>query len=256
MNPPPPHTSCCIEASGLGRVYQTGEVSLRALHGVDLRIFQGEFLAIMGASGSGKSTLMNLLGCLDRPDTGRFLLNGRDISRLGTRELAAVRNQMLGFVFQSFHLLPRASAWENVELPLYYADPPIPSRERRRRAREALEHVGLGERLLHRPNQLSGGQQQRIAIARALVTSPKIVFADEPTGNLDTRTSLEILALFQDLNRAGLTLLMVTHEPDIAAYASRFLGLRDGRIVSDHANASPRSAAGDLAAMPGPDEQV
>jgi putative ABC transport system ATP-binding protein len=220
---------------------------LHALREVNLRILPGEFLAILGASGSGKSTLMNLLGCLDRPTSGVYLLEGVDVARLSGRELAAVRNAKLGFVFQSFYLLPRASAVENVELPLFYSDPPVKGPERRRRAVAALERVGLGERLTHRPSQLSGGQQQRIAIARALVAGPEIVFADEPTGNLDTHTSLEIMELFQDLNTSGITLLMVTHEPDIAAYAKRFLFLRDGRILSDRPNAVPRDARRDMA---------
>ncbi len=235
----------CIETRELGRTYRTGEVETHALRDVNLRVYRGEFLAILGASGSGKSTLMNLLGCLDRPSAGRYFLEGCDVAGLSGRELARVRNAKLGFVFQSFHLLARASAVENVELPLFYCDPPVSSPERHQRAIAALQRVGLGDRLSHRPSQLSGGQQQRIAIARALVAGPQIVFADEPTGNLDTHTSLEIMELFQELNAAGITLLMVTHEPDIAAYAKRFLVLRDGKILSDRLNDAPRDARSD-----------
>lgn len=239
----------CFLTQGLGRTYRAGEIELHALRDVDLRVEWGEFLAILGASGSGKSTLMNLLGCLDRPSSGVCLLDGKDVGHSSGRELAAIRNAKLGFVFQSFHLLSRASALENVELPLFYSDPPVNALERRRRARAALERVGLGDRLLHHPSQLSGGQQQRIAIARALVGGPRIVLADEPTGNLDTHTSLEIMELFQELNAAGITLLMVTHELDIAAYAKRFLVLRDGRLISDRPNPSPRDARADMAAF-------
>jgi putative ABC transport system ATP-binding protein len=216
---------------------------------VNLQIAEGEFLAILGASGSGKSTLMNLLGCLDRPSSGRCILRGRDVATLSSAELAAVRNSSIGFIFQSFHLLARASALENVELPLFYAQIPVPAPERRRRARAMLERVGLGDRLGHSPHELSGGQQQRIAIARALVAGPRIVLADEPTGNLDTQTSLEIMQLFQELNAESITLLMITHEPDIAAYAKRHLVLRDGRIISDRVNSRQRNAAVDLATL-------
>ena len=239
----------CLEVRGLRRVYRTGDVEVHALRSVDLRIERGDFLAILGASGSGKSTLMNLLGCLDRPTAGECLLEGTSVARLSVEQVAAVRNVKLGFVFQSFHLLPRTSALENVELPLLYRAPPMSSPERRRRARAALERVGLGDRTTHFPSQLSGGQQQRVAIARALVAGPRVVLADEPTGNLDTHTSLEIMALFQDLNADGITLLMVTHELDIAAYATRFLVLRDGSILSDRKNPSPRDARKDLAAF-------
>jgi putative ABC transport system ATP-binding protein len=239
----------CFHTKAMGRVYRSGEVELHALREIDLQVGWGEFLAILGASGSGKSTLMNLLGCLDRPSSGVCLLDGIDVSRLCGRELAAIRNARLGFVFQSFHLLSRASALENVELPLFYCDPPVNGRERRRRAREALARVGLGTRISHYPSQLSGGQKQRIAIARALVAGPRIVLADEPTGNLDTHTSLEIMELFQELNASGITLLMVTHELDIAAYAKRFLVLRDGRLISDRPNPSPRDAHKDMAAF-------
>jgi putative ABC transport system ATP-binding protein len=205
---------------------------LPVLHEIDLSIEPGEFVAIMGASGSGKSTLMNIIGCLDRPTQGRYLLLGNDVSSASRSELATVRNQTLGFVFQNFNLLSRTSALENVELPLVYAG--VGSRERRQRARAALERVGLGERVDHTPNQLSGGQQQRVAIARALVSHPRLILADEPTGNLDSRTSLEVMAMFQELVRSEITLILVTHEPDLAPFASRIITLKDGRLSSDH----------------------
>jgi putative ABC transport system ATP-binding protein len=215
----------------VGKVYRMGDVEVAALCDVSLSVEEGEFVAIMGASGSGKSTLMNLIGCLDRPTSGRYLLAGRDVSQLSRNELATIRNRMLGFVFQSFNLLARTSAIENVSLPLQYAG--VPYRERHHRAEEALRQVGLGDRLRHHPNQLSGGQQQRVAVARALVTRPKLILADEPTGNLDSRTSGEIMTLFQELWRSGITIILVTHEPDIAAYASRVIVMKDGRVLSD-----------------------
>jgi putative ABC transport system ATP-binding protein len=224
-------TEPLVVANDLTKVYLLGDAELRALDGVSLRVEEGEFLAIMGASGSGKSTLMNVLGCLDRPTSGSYLLDGREVARLSRGELAEVRNRTIGFVFQSFNLLSRTSARENVELPLVYAG--MGRGERADRARAALERVGLGARLEHRPSQLSGGQQQRVAIARAIVNEPKIVFADEPTGNLDTKTSVDVMALFQELWRGGLTIVFVTHEPDIARYASRIVTVRDGKIVSD-----------------------
>jgi putative ABC transport system ATP-binding protein len=208
-----------------------GEVEVTALCDVSLTIEEGEFAAIMGASGSGKSTLMNIIGCLDRPTSGQYLLAGRDISQRSRNELAEIRNRLLGFVFQSFNLLPRTSAVDNVGLPLQYAG--VSLSERRQRAEDALRRVGLGDHLQHSPSQMSGGQQQRVAIARALVTRPQLILADEPTGNLDSRTSIEIMALLQELWRLGMTIIMVTHEPDIAAYASRVLVMKDGRIVSD-----------------------
>jgi putative ABC transport system ATP-binding protein len=220
-----------IVASELTKIYRLGDTELRALDGVSLTVRAGECVAIMGASGSGKSTLMNVLGCLDRPTSGSYTLDGREVGRLSRGELAEVRNKTIGFVFQSFNLLPRTSARENVELPLVYAG--VPGRERADRARAALGRVGLGERVEHRPSQLSGGQQQRVAIARAIVNDPPLLFADEPTGNLDTRTSVDIMALFQGLWQAGLTILFVTHEPDVARYAARVVTVRDGAIVSD-----------------------
>jgi putative ABC transport system ATP-binding protein len=220
-----------VELEAVTKTYRMGEVDVRALRGVTLTIDEGEFVAIMGASGSGKSTLMNLVGCLDRPTSGSYRLAGEEVSRLDRDALAAMRNRTLGFVFQSFNLLSRTSALENVELPLVYAG--AQTRERHARARAALERVGLGDRLDHHPNQLSGGQQQRVAIARALVTHPRLLLADEPTGNLDSRTSVEVMALLQELGRAGITIVLVTHEADVAEYASRLIVLRDGLVKSD-----------------------
>jgi putative ABC transport system ATP-binding protein len=225
------------------RIYATGEVEVRALDGVNLEIHEGEFVAIMGPSGSGKSTLMNVLGCLDRPTSGQYFLAGHDVSLLDRNDLATVRNWQLGFVFQNFNLLSRTSAIENVELPLFYRG--VHARERHRRAQLALERVGLGARIEHHPSQLSGGQQQRVAIARALVTEPKIILADEPTGNLDSRTSVEVMALFQELGAQGITVALVTHEPDIAEYATRVVVVRDGHIVTDRHQES-RQASTDL----------
>jgi putative ABC transport system ATP-binding protein len=223
--------SALVRLKDVTKIYRMGDVELAALRGVSLEIAQGEFTAIMGASGSGKSTLMNLLGCLDRPTAGSYLLEGQDISGLSNDQLARLRNQALGFVFQNFNLLARTSALENVELPLLYSG--VPAAERHTRARESLVKVGLGDRLDHHPNQMSGGQQQRVAIARALVNRPRVILADEPTGNLDSRTSIDVMALFQELGRTGITVLLVTHEPDIAAYATRVVVMRDGLIRSD-----------------------
>ena len=228
-----------IVMEGLSKVYGEGETAVHALRGASLSIDEGEFVAVMGPSGSGKSTLMNLIGCLDQPTSGRYALAGRDIAALDAGALAEIRNRYLGFVFQSFNLLARTSALENVELPMIYAG--VGARERRERATHALERVGLGQRLDHRPNQLSGGQQQRVAIARALVNRPHVIVADEPTGALDSRTSLEVMALFQELVEAGMTVVLVTHEPDIAAFASRLLIVKDGRIVSDQRQAPARA---------------
>jgi putative ABC transport system ATP-binding protein len=228
-----------IVANRVSKIYRLGDDELFALRDVSIGIDQGELVAIMGSSGSGKSTLMNILGCLDRPSQGSYRLAGREVSRLGRGELAEVRNRLIGFVFQSFNLLPRTSAVENVELPLIYGG--VPRSERQERALAALERVGLFERRHHHPSQLSGGQQQRVAIARAIVTQPKIVLADEPTGNLDSKTSEAVMGLFQDLWRSGLTIVYVTHEPDVAACASRVVVLRDGAITSDRGQA-PRLA--------------
>ena len=228
-----------VRLEDVTKVYRMGDVELRALAGVSLDLLPGEFTAIMGASGSGKSTLMNLLGCLDRPTSGRYLLEGREVSSLTNDELAALRNRTIGFVFQSFNLLSRTSALENVELPLLYAG--VPSAERHERARESLQRVGLGDRLDHHPNQMSGGQQQRVAIARALVNRPRILLADEPTGNLDSHTSEDVMALFQALGHTGITVILVTHEPDIAAYAARVITMRDGLVRSD-LRQEPRTA--------------
>jgi len=213
------------------KTYQMGDVEVHALRGLSLVIEHGEFTAVMGASGSGKSTLMNLLGCLDRPTSGRYLLEGQEISSLSTDQLAEIRNRTIGFVFQNFNLLSRTSALENVELPLLYSG--VATAERHARAAESLARVGLADRAGHHPNQMSGGQQQRVAIARALVNRPRVILADEPTGNLDSRTSVEVMALFQELGQSGITVILVTHEPDIAQYASRDLVIRDGRLLSD-----------------------
>ncbi|MBM3384671.1 MAG: ABC transporter ATP-binding protein [Betaproteobacteria bacterium] len=239
-------TTPLIHTRDLAKVYRIGDNLIKALDGVGLDIASGEMTAVMGPSGSGKSTFMNLIGCLDLPSSGVYRLEGRDVAALPRDELAATRNRSIGFVFQNFNLLARAAAVENVELPLVYAG--VPSRERRGRAMEMLEKVGLGERSEHHPAQLSGGQQQRVAIARALVTRPLLILADEPTGALDSRTSLEIMALLQELNRGGMTVVLVTHEPDVARFARRILRFRDGRVVQDEANHRPEDAACLLAA--------
>ena len=220
-----------IQIRDLIRTYEMGAETVHALRGVSLEIRRNEYVAIMGPSGSGKSTMMNLIGCLDTPSSGEYWLNGQEVSRMPDDALARVRNREIGFVFQTFNLLPRASALANVELPLVYAG--IPARERRRRAETALERVGLGNRMDHRPNELSGGQRQRVAIARALVNEPAILLADEPTGNLDSTTSEEIMRVFASLHGQGQTIIMVTHEADIAAHAERVVVLRDGRVASD-----------------------
>ncbi len=220
-----------IRARGLTRVYQAGDVAVHALRGVDLDIERGEYVAVMGPSGCGKSTLMNILGCLDSPTSGTYELLGRDVSRLSRDELATIRNETIGFVFQDFNLLPRTTALENVELPLLYSK--VPSREQHARARAALARVGLAGRENSTPAQLSGGQQQRVAIARALVTDPVLLLADEPTGNLDSQTSLDILALLAEQHRRGLTIVMVTHDEEVGAQAERVLYMRDGRVVED-----------------------
>ncbi|MCB9683662.1 MAG: ABC transporter ATP-binding protein [Alphaproteobacteria bacterium] len=220
-----------VELDDVSRIYRSGDTELRALDHVSLRVDAGEYVAIMGTSGSGKSTMMNLIGLLDRPNTGVVKLEGQPVSKLGDRALSRIRNQKIGFVFQSFHLLPRLSALENVEVPLVYAG--VGTRERRERSRKALEEVGLGDRVGHRPNQLSGGQQQRVAIARALVNRPPLLLADEPTGALDTETTRQIMNLIGGLHESGLTILIVTHEPHVARYAKRVVWMRDGHIVED-----------------------
>jgi len=238
-----------IQLRNLAKTYCSGDVEVKAVRGITLDIDRGDFVAVMGASGSGKSTLMNTLGCLDKPTGGEYLLDGVGIAGLSRQQLALLRNRKLGFVFQSFNLLARTSALENVELPMLYAIPIIPRRERRIRAIEALSKVGLGDRHNHHPSQLSGGQQQRVAIARALVNRPELLLADEPTGNLDSRTSIEIMGLFQELNSFGITLVMVTHELDIAAYCKRVIVMRDGEVISDTRNETCRSAAGEITAL-------
>jgi putative ABC transport system ATP-binding protein len=242
-----------IALADVTKVYEMGDVQVHALRGVSLEIDVGEFVAVMGSSGSGKSTLMNIVGCLDRPTAGHYLLDQREVSRMSRDELAEIRNRTLGFVFQSFNLLTRTSAVENVELPLLYQG--VGTKERVRRSIDALTRVGLGDRLHHHPSQLSGGQQQRVAIARALVATPKVILADEPTGNLDSRTSVEVMALFQQLGREGMTIVLVTHEPDIAAFAARVVVMRDGKVQSDKRQ-TPRDAAAVAATMPSPDELV
>jgi putative ABC transport system ATP-binding protein len=234
-----------IETTQLVKTYVTGTTEVHALKGIDLAVEKGEFIAIMGTSGSGKSTLMNLLGCLDTPTSGSYLIDGVRVDGMDRNALAALRNEKIGFVFQGFNLLPRTSALENVELPMLY-DRSGRKRDTQALATAALQRVGLGDRLDHQPSELSGGQQQRVAIARALVTEPAIILADEPTGNLDTQTSMEVMALFQELNEQGITIVLVTHEPDIAVYASRIVEVRDGRIRRDEPVKSRRSAAFDL----------
>jgi len=231
-----------IKLEDVHKTYYTGAVDVQAVRGVSTEINSGEFVAIMGASGSGKSTLMNIIGCLDRPTRGRYLLDGTDVSQLNRDQLADIRNRKIGFIFQGFNLLSRTSALENVELPMLYLHRHLSSREQFDRAQKALELVGLADRADHHPNQLSGGQQQRVAIARALVNQPSLLLADEPTGNLDSQTSIEIMGVFQKLNQQGITLVMVTHELDIARYTKRNLIMRDGKIVSDVAVTNRLSA--------------
>ena len=232
-----------INAKGLSKSYRMGQETIRALVSVDITVKKGEYVAFMGPSGSGKSTLMNIVGALDTPSSGSYVLNGNDVSKMSESDLATVRNKEIGFVFQTFNLLPRYSALENVALPLVYAG--YSKSERNAKAKKALEDVGLGDRAGHRPNELSGGQRQRVAIARALVNDPSIILADEPTGNLDSKTSYDIMALFKNLNEKGNTIIMVTHEEDIAAYARRIIRLRDGVIESDMPNEHIRSVTPD-----------
>ncbi len=242
----PPPRQPVVRLRGITKTYRIGrEIEVRALRGVDLDVMPGEFVAIMGPSGSGKSTLMNVLGCLDAPDAGTYELAGQTVASLSDGALAAIRNRHVGFVFQTFNLLPRLNAIENVELPLVYGGD---GRDRRPRAAAALEQVGLGDRLHHRPSELSGGQQQRVAIARALLNDPSMILADEPTGNLDSRSSAEILAIFQRLNAQGKTVVMVTHEPDVAAHCRRIVRMRDGVVAHDDPVAAPRRAEEEIAA--------
>jgi putative ABC transport system ATP-binding protein len=247
-----------ISIRDLVKTYHVGEVTVRALRGANLDVEAGEFVAVTGPSGSGKSTLMHILGCLDRPTSGTYVLDGKDVSRMSKDELAIIRNRKIGFVFQGFNLLSRTTALDNVELPLLYngADK-MKTSERHKAAMDSLEAVGLGERFHHFPNQLSGGQQQRVAIARALVTNPTILLADEPTGNLDTRTSVEVMGIFQRLNvERGITVLLITHEMDIAEYGTRLVRFRDGRIQVDEKVAHRRDAAKELAALPPPEVEL
>jgi putative ABC transport system ATP-binding protein len=241
-----------IETNDITKVYAMGDVEVHALRGVSLRVEKGELLSIMGPSGSGKSTMMNMLGCLDQPTAGTYYLAGVNVGQLSDNALADIRNRKIGFVFQTFNLLPRTTALQNVELPLIYRG--FGGRERRRQATEALEMVGLGDRLHHRPNELSGGQQQRVAIARALVSQPEVILADEPTGNLDSRSGAEIVAIFQRLNtETGITVVFVTHDPDIAQHTRRVIRLMDGKIVLDESIQEPLDADETLAAMPAAD---
>jgi putative ABC transport system ATP-binding protein len=235
-----------IRLEDVRKTYQTGEVEVQAVRGVSIEIGQGEFVALMGSSGSGKSTLMNILGCLDRPTAGRYFLDGEDVSSLSRDDLADVRNRKLGFVFQNFNLLARTSALENVELPLLYSELALTSAQLREKAEQVLVAVGLQGRGDHTPSQLSGGQQQRVAIARALINDPEVLLADEPTGNLDSRTSVEVMEIFQSLNEKGITIIMVTHEADIAAYARRNIVMKDGLVRNDHLVASRLNAAREL----------
>jgi putative ABC transport system ATP-binding protein len=232
-----------ISLSNLTKTYQMGDNTVHALRSVSLDVERGEFVTIIGPSGSGKSTMMHVLGCLDRPTSGQFLLNGRDVSSLPRDELAGIRNKQIGFVFQGFNLLPRTTALENVEVPLLYNHPVVSAAERHKRALAALTAMGLGERAHHHPSQLSGGQQQRVAIARALVNEPNLILADEPTGNLDTRTSIEVMALLQELReKRTITVVLITHDMDVARYGTRIVSLRDGQIVSDRSNTPARAA--------------
>jgi len=245
-----------VDLIDVHKTYRTGEMEVHAVRGVSLAIYRGEFVALMGASGSGKSTLMNIVGCLDRPTAGRYVLDDADVSVLDRDQLADIRNSKIGFVFQSFNLLPRTSARENVELPLLYGASRLTNAQLRERADRVLASVGLEGRGDHHPSQLSGGQQQRVAIARALINEPEVVLADEPTGNLDSRTSIEIMGIFQQLNNRGITIVMVTHEADIAAYARRNVVMRDGVVQNDFAVTNRFEAAGELQKIPPLEEEV
>jgi len=240
-----------ISVRKLVKTYVVGEVEVRALRGVDLEVQTGEFVAVTGPSGSGKSTFMHIIGCLDKPTSGQYFLDNQDVSRMSKDQLAAIRNKKIGFVFQGFNLLARTSALDNVELPLLYGGATLKTAERHKRAVEVLKAVGLENRADHHPNQLSGGQQQRVAIARSLINNPSILLADEPTGNLDTRTSIEVMGIFQRLNRErGITVMLITHEPDIAEYGTRTVAFRDGVVISDRRNSRRRLADEELAALP------
>ena len=240
-----------ISVRELTKTYQMGEVAVQALRSVSLDVEGGEFVTVVGPSGSGKSTLMHILGCLDQPTSGQYFLEGRDVARLSDDEISGIRNRQIGFVFQGFNLLARTSALENVELPLLYSSDGSSSATRRKRALEALEAVGLADRAQHHTNQLSGGQQQRVAIARALLNNPSILLADEPTGNLDSRTSVEVMEIFQSLKEArGITIVLITHEPEVAAYGSRIVAFRDGVVVSDQINDRRRTARAEIVEMP------
>jgi putative ABC transport system ATP-binding protein len=244
-------SSTVISVRNLVKTYIVGEVQVRALRGINLDVQRGEFLAVSGTSGSGKSTFMHIVGCLDKPTSGQYLLDDQDVSRMSKDSLAAVRNKKIGFVFQGFNLLSRTSALDNVELPLLYGNSGMKTAERHKRATEMLELVGLGNRTDHHPNQLSGGQQQRVAIARALINNPSILLADEPTGNLDTRTSIEVMGIFQRLNQErGITVVLITHEMDIAEYGTRTVTFRDGQVVADKSVGRRRQAQEELAALP------
>jgi len=246
-----------ISVKNLVKTYVVGEIEVKALRGVNLEVQRGEFLAVTGPSGSGKSTFMHIIGCLDRPTSGNYFLDGQDVSRMSKDALAAVRNKKIGFVFQGFNLLSRTSALDNVELPLLYGGGGMKTAERHKRAMEVLSAVGLGNRADHHPNQLSGGQQQRVAIARALINNPSILLADEPTGNLDTKTSIEVMGIFQRLNQErGITVVLITHEMDIAEYGTRMVTFRDGLVVADKAIGRRRIAQDELAALPEPAEAV
>jgi putative ABC transport system ATP-binding protein len=242
-----------IQIDHLTKIYQLGEIDVHALRGISVSVTKGEFVAIMGASGSGKSTFMNILGCLDKPTKGSYVLEGIDVGKLSRDELAMIRNKKIGFVFQGFNLLSRTSALENVELPLFYG--PTSNKMRKVKATEALERVGLGDRIHHYPNQLSGGQQQRVAIARSLVNDPSIILADEPTGNLDSRTSVEVMGIFQELNNNGITISIVTHEPDIAEYVKRQIVFRDGKIRTDKVMSNPKIASEVIKELPMIDDE-
>ena len=243
-----------LSTHSLTKTYIMGDIQVHALRGVDLEVQKGDFIAIMGASGSGKTTFMNLLGCLDKASEGEYILDDIAVHKMSDEELTAIRNQKIGYVFQSFYLLPRTTALENVELPLLYCKK-CRLHERHEKAMKALNTVGIADRAKHFPNQLSGGQQQRVAIARAIVNEPSFILADEPTGNLDTRTSVEVMAVFQQLHSQGKTVILVTHEPDIAQYAHRHITFRDGRIIADKINPSPRNAETDLLNLPKLDEE-